>query len=139
MASILKVDELQGKTTAKTVTVTVGASATMSLEQGLAKAWSHYDSYSTVSQTDSFNIASLTDNGTGDVTNSLTNSMDNATFAVSGSATYGRSNAAAHGRYISPHSTLGYATTHARIVAVYAYNNVQDCDYINVIIHGDLA
>ena len=39
MASILKVDELQGIATAKTVTVTVGASVTQSLEQGLAKSW----------------------------------------------------------------------------------------------------
>jgi hypothetical protein len=137
--SEIKVDTLTGKTTANDITVTVGATATQSLEQGLAKAWSHYDSYTTVSQTDSFNIASLTDNAAGDVTNTFTNSMDNATFVVSGSATYGRANASANGRYISPHPTLGYATTHARINSVYAYNNPQDVDYINVIIHGDLA
>lgn len=124
---------------ADTITASDGTSPVTLTKQSASKAWSHYDSYSTVSQTDSFNIASLTDNGTGDVTNTFTNSMDNATFVVSGSATYGRSNAAAHGRYMSPHSTLGYATTHARIVSVYAYNNPQDCDYINIIIHGDLA
>ena len=37
--SEIKVDTLTGKTTANDITVTVGASATQSLEQGLAKAW----------------------------------------------------------------------------------------------------
>ena len=124
---------------ADTITASDGTSPVTLTKQQAAKAWSHYDSYSTVSQTDSFNIASLTDNGAGDVTNTFTNSMNNATFVISGSATYGRANASAQGRYISPHSTLGYATTHARINSVYAYNNPQDVDYINVIIHGDLA
>ena len=41
--STITVDALKGKTTAKTVTVTVGASATQSLEQGLAKVYSNYD------------------------------------------------------------------------------------------------
>jgi hypothetical protein len=49
---------------------------------GVNKAWVHYDS-STVAN-DSFNIASLTDDGTGDTTHNLTNSMTNADFAAYG-------------------------------------------------------
>ena len=37
MASILKVDDLRGNTTANDITVTVGASVTQSLKNGIAK------------------------------------------------------------------------------------------------------
>lgn len=83
MASILKVDNMQGITTAKTVTVTVGASATQSLEQGLAKAWFSLDGDAgTPVFFDSFNCASVADGGAGLPTINLTNSMNNDDFAV---------------------------------------------------------
>ena len=63
--SEIKVDSLTGKTTAKTVTVTVGASATQSLEQGLVKAWVYFDTNDNPPVRDgSFNVSSLTDNAT---------------------------------------------------------------------------
>ena len=66
MASILKVDELQGITAAGDITVTSeGGAATQSLQQGLAKAWSHFDASGTLASRDSLNIASYTDNSTG--------------------------------------------------------------------------
>ena len=67
--SELKVDTLTGKTTAKTVTVTVGASATQSLEKGLAKAYVLYDmvgsAISANGTGNSLNISSMTDAGGG--------------------------------------------------------------------------
>ena len=79
MASILKVDEMQGVTSAGSITVTSeGGSATQSLQQGLAKAWLSGSNAAVVS--DSINIASGTDNGTGDYTYAFTNSMGNANF-----------------------------------------------------------
>ena len=41
--SEIKTDKLTGVSTAKTVTVTVGATATQSLEQGLGKAWARWE------------------------------------------------------------------------------------------------
>jgi hypothetical protein len=139
--SEIRVDTLTGKTTANDITVTVGATATMSLEQGLAKAWSHYDTYTTTASTptDGFNVSSLTDNAAADTTNTFTNAMSNATFVISGSAAYGRGDPNATGRYMAPHPTLAYATTHARVISNYDLNLEQDVDYVNVIIHGDLA
>ena len=63
--SEIKVDTLTGKTTANDITVTVGATATMSLEQGLTKAWV---TYTDVSWTigDSLNCSSATDVATAD-------------------------------------------------------------------------
>ena len=62
--SEIKVDTLTGKTTANDITVTVGATATMSLKQGLAKCWVHAD-HSADTISDSFNLSSVNDDGTG--------------------------------------------------------------------------
>jgi hypothetical protein len=81
--SEIKVDTLTGKTTAKTVTVTVGATATQSLEQGLAKAWADVSSVTSVG--DSLNVSSLTDDGGGapnDYTIAYTSNMGSANFSV---------------------------------------------------------
>ena len=64
MASILKVDELQGIATTNDITVTVGATATQSLETGLIKAFVHFDQ-SDQSADSSMNISSITDDGVG--------------------------------------------------------------------------
>jgi hypothetical protein len=81
--SEIKVDTLTGKTTAKTVTVTVGATATMSLEQGLAKAWFQFAGRGTAVLNDGLNITSLSDVGTGNYDLSYTNNMANTTYAFS--------------------------------------------------------
>ena len=81
--SEIKVDTLTGKTTANDITVTVGASATMSLEQGLIKHWSHYDQATTPSSNqDSFNASSVTDNATGDYQQNFANNMSNGNFSA---------------------------------------------------------
>ena len=86
MSTIL-VDNLTGKTSAGSITVTSeGGAATQSLQQGLAKAWHNFDGTGTVAARDSFNISSLADNGTGVYTSTYTNAFNNTTY-VSGGAT----------------------------------------------------
>ena len=81
MSTIL-VDNLTGKTSAGSITVTSeGGAATQSLQQGLAKAWVNFNGTGTVAINDSLNVASLTDNGTGNYSNNLTNSMSAANFS----------------------------------------------------------
>ena len=79
--SEIKVDTLTGKTTANDITVTVGATATMSLEQGLAKCWLNYAGSGTTFN-DSNGVSSATDNGVGDYTYSFTSNMSNANYAI---------------------------------------------------------
>jgi len=80
MASILKVDEMQGVTSAGDITITSeGGAATMSLQQGVAKAWAKCSADGT-SINDSFNISSLADDGTALQTLSLTNSMSDTAY-----------------------------------------------------------
>ena len=82
MASELKVDKFTGVTTAGSIDVTgEGNSTTTNLQQGLAKAWAAFDGSGTVEIDDSNNIASMTDNGTGDYTLTITNDMANANYA----------------------------------------------------------
>ena len=67
MTSELRVDNLKGSTTGGSINVLgEGTSATTNLQQGLAKAWSGIDADSSVSQYDSFNIASITDTSAGE-------------------------------------------------------------------------
>ena len=79
------VDDLTGKTSAGDITVTSeGGAATMQLQQGLAKAWVNFDGTGTPAARDSFNLASITDNGAGDYTITVSNAFNNANYASTG-------------------------------------------------------
>jgi len=79
--SEIKVDTLTGKTTANDITVTVGATATQSLEQGLAKCWIRFNGTGTIATDDSFNVSGIVDEGTGDYTVTINNDMANDDYA----------------------------------------------------------
>ena len=72
MASILRVDTL-------TDASSNNSTAMSTINQGTAKAWAFLLDNAI---SDDFNIASTTDNGTGDYTLTFTSAMANATFAV---------------------------------------------------------
>jgi len=76
----IKTDKLTGNSSASSISVVAeGGSTTTNLQQGLAKAWVFGSDAAAL--TKSFNIASGTDNGTGDYTYAITNDMDSANFA----------------------------------------------------------
>jgi hypothetical protein len=84
MSTIL-VDNLTGKTSAGSITVTSeGGAATQSLQQGLAKAWINFDGTGTISTRDSLNVSSISDEGTGYYQYDFTNAMSNANYSASG-------------------------------------------------------
>ena len=81
MASELKVDKFTGVTTAGSIDVTgEGNSTTTNLQQGLCKVWCK-TSANGETINDSFNIASLTDVGTGIQDFNFSNNMNNANYA----------------------------------------------------------
>lgn len=84
MASILKVDELRGIASAGDITITSeGGTATMQLQQGVAKCWVKFQGDAgTIAPSDSLNVGSLTDEGTGRYQINLSNSMNNSDHAV---------------------------------------------------------
>jgi hypothetical protein len=72
--SEIKVDTLTGKTTANDITVTVGATATQSLQQGLAKSWiTSVDNGASIS--DSLNVSSTADTAAGRQKVAITNAF----------------------------------------------------------------
>ena len=82
MSTIL-VDNLTGKTSAGSITVTSeGGAATQSLQQGLCKVWVNFNGTGTVAIRASFNVSSITDNGTGDYTVNFTTAMPDANYAA---------------------------------------------------------
>ena len=83
MASTLKINTLTGVSTAGSIAVTgEGNSTTTNLQQGLAKFWQNLDTTGTAEQRDSFNVASITDNNTGDISTSYTSAFANANYSV---------------------------------------------------------
>ena len=81
--SEIKVDTLTGKTTANDITVTAGATATMSLEQGLAKCWFNYNQDGPTVD-NSLNLTSVTDTGTGIFDPQWNNNFANVDYTCSG-------------------------------------------------------
>jgi len=92
MASTLKINTLTGVTTAGSIAVTAeGGSTTTDLQSGLAKAvWAgRSDGTPSATAYNSFNIASITDLGTGNPQCNYTNAMSSATYGgVAGGWTY---------------------------------------------------
>ena len=134
MASQLKVDTITGVTTAGSIAVTgEGNSTTTNLQQGLCKQWVLLQSSGT-SVTDSFNNASVTDNGTGDYTLTRTNNMGNATYCAIGSSGDPQTSHNAS-------SDVGVQTTSVHDIRCVndAANATQDVPDTVGAVHGDLA
>ncbi len=131
--SEIKVDNLTGKTSAGDITVTSeGGAATMQLQQGLAKAWSHSGLDDNVIE-DSLNTSSTFDEGTGLVNYSFVSSFNSANHIDVGmignnasDVFYGGQNAKAAG---STGTLVIYNTS----------NVLADANTINILSHGGLA
>jgi len=143
--SEIKVDTLTGKTTANDITVTVGASATMSLEQGLCKTWIKYtDHNATLAVADDLNVSSIADTDTGKVTVNFANNMSSIDFCFHVTAHDMASRILGYSGYIAD-ETSTYITTSKLLVWTGYANNTNggigtvDSDIAMVTIHGDLA
>ena len=137
--SEIKVDTLTGKTSAGDITVTSeGGAATQSLQQGLAKAWSNHNMSGTTARA-SFNIASYTDNATGDHSMTVVSAFDSADYCWS----YGGKRANGDGtncfdaaviRSVNPTSTV---TRHS--LKDHDSTSDVDVEHLCVTFQGDLA
>jgi hypothetical protein len=134
MASVLKVDEMQGVTSAGDITITgEGGSATIQLQQGLAKAWMHSD-FSSLQ--DSFNASSLVDTGSGDNGINYTSSMSSANYSV------GVKSQPTSGNDTNLNSIVKFNSQTSSAVNGQAGNvagALFDCPAIYITVHGDLA
>ena len=71
----VNINQLSGIDTAGSITVQGEGTATTNLQQGLQKQWIDFNGSGTVAIVDSFNSASISDEGTGDYRVNLTNAM----------------------------------------------------------------
>jgi hypothetical protein len=134
MASILKVDALQGVTAAGSILVTgEGNSTTTNLQQGLAKVWCNQSNGTAIN--DSFNTSSIDDNGTGDYETNFANNMSSNDYARNATGGTGGFRAiidtVSHGANATSdmHTYCARGDTGAAI----------DVDDVNSLTHGDLA
>ena len=134
MASELKVDKFTGVTTAGSISVTgEGNSTTTNLQQGLGTVWINFNGESTIASRDTFNVGSITDEGTGDYQLNYTNNMGNANYAPSGMSE-------ADGKVVIDDSDYSsHVTTSSLDVEAKSGGSNIDREVICVTIHGDLA
>ena len=106
---------------------------------GVAAAWVNFNGTGTIAARDSVNVASLTDNGTGYYTVNLTNSMGNATYALSlSSDSYQTS--PWYGTWIMQYPNSSLASGNFKIgVSNYQSNGAVDPYYVYSATLGDLA
>ena len=109
-----------------------GGAVTTSLQQGLAKVWVNLDGTGTIAISDSFNVTSATDNGTGNYTITIANDMSNTVYTVSGGTTPGAAG----------DTVLGYeslATGSYVMKTSDGGTSQEDKDPVTSNLHGDLA
>jgi len=129
-------DKLTGKTSAGDVTITSeGGSATMQLQQGVAKAWINLNGTGTPAANDSFNVASITDTGVGYYEVTFTSNMSNTSTAVSGMRSANTDN----GYFTRCDVQSGRTTSMVELSSALYTTSLSDGTDVMGIIHGDLA
>tara|TARA_A100000172_G_scaffold14449_2_gene7570 strand:+ start:91 stop:573 length:483 start_codon:yes stop_codon:yes gene_type:complete len=132
-------DTIKGNTTAGSISVVgEGNSTTTNLQQGLCKAWVHFNKQSNPELQDSFNISSLSDTATGKTTVNINNDFSNNDYACvmyQNGATAGDTGSFANGL------TGGLLNRTTGVVDAVAYSTsaLIDAALNDIIIHGDLA
>ena len=113
-----------------------GTSVTQNTVQSLIKAWFNLnedDSYR-----DSFNIASLTDNGTGDFSHNFTNAMNNDDFSFT-TGTNGSNSSSSVNSYNTYYDPTSAGTGFVRSQNISSGGTGLDNAYVMGMVGGDLA
>ena len=144
-------DTITGKSTATTITIgstpVVSASANSmtirgegsaqtSIQQGLAKAWIHFEGDGTISISDSFNVTSITDRGTGLYTITIANDMSNAQYSITGNGVHDTD---AYVAWCAVAHDTGMTTGAAPVDWLGSNDTPRDVELAMATIHGDLA
>jgi len=128
---------------ADTITASDGTSPVTLTKQSAAKAWVSFNGTGTLAVIGSFNQSSMTDNGTGDYSLTVSNAMNDANYSVQVSNTTYASTyagwASTHrnggtGAFVAPTTTVTRMNTMSD-----ANTSAQDGQRAEIGIHGDLA
>jgi hypothetical protein len=120
---------MAGKVVVSTLNDDTGVLATQNGMTGIAKAWVNFDGTGTVAIRDSFNVSSITDNGTGNYTVNFTTAMPNANYSWAGTAGNTTNNAP----FVNTAFNNALYSTTQLTVQCWQYNGVDtDCSIVNV-------
>ena len=112
---------------ATTISDAAGTGPIALTKQSAAKAWARYDGV-TPALNESFNVSSLSDDGTGDQTLTFTNAMSSTNFAFSGHSN----------QYHAGNDNVASSSTVNTFTANSSHTKT-DTNRIGIIVHGDLA
>lgn len=135
--SEIKVDTLTGKTTANDITVTVGASATQSLQVGIIKAFSEQDNDSPNPSNKSLNHSSITDTNGGHKIHNFTSAFNDIVYLCLQGCCGNRNSTTGSVRGVMPDGT--FTTTAADMRYAYATGTAYDDSQVGMAVLGDLA
>ena len=113
--------------------VSDGGNVTQNTVQGLAKAWANTSGVGTPAIADSFNMASVTDLGTGAEKFTFTNAMSNINFSTQALTDHNT-----QGVTVQQVPDFANTTTTSSISTVNVSGTATDTDK-SILIHGDLA
>ena len=128
--STLRTNALEVVDAKNSITIVAGAGnvTTTNVEQGLAKVWVQFDGQASgAASRDSFNVGSMTDNGTGNYTVNFSNNMFNDDYASAG---IGNTQAV---------TSEAVATTGITLLSANASGSQSDVTIMATSILGDLA
>ena len=134
--STVKADNFTWKT--GEATAQVGSSVTgPQIVYGVAKSWINFNSITSTFARASFNISSLTDNGTGDTTINFSNALSDANYTFSGSTAELTGSIVNYNQgYISQRGASTYTSNALRFSSAYVQSAApNDFAVTNVTIH----
>ena len=147
MTSQLNVDTIVDKAGSGGTNVKIGntstyvsenSSATQNTVQALCKAWYDIDGSGTASVLDSFNSATLTDNGAGDFTVTRATAMNSTSYACGAMSDFDSGDSRVV-TVTSNQASTARSTTVLRHAVQDCEANGHDPDHFSVLIMGDLA
>ena len=113
------------------------------IEQGRAKSWCCLNAEGTETINDSFNVSSLTDNGTGDYVINFSTALANANCTVSVNCSRGDDNGGDVANWGGVHTkatssfALGLWQTNSGLSASMLNNRAEYCEICDLVIFGD--
>lgn len=127
---------MAGRVVVSTLNDDTGVLNTQNGMTGIAKAWINFNGTGTPAIRSSFNVSSITDNGTGDYTLNFTTAMPNANYTFTSAPASYRDNT---GVCVGVKLNVGndapelYTTTQLRIQVVAAnFNEARDLPFVGV-------
>ena len=101
---------------------------------GSVKSWLNLNGTGTIAARDSFNVSSLTDNGTGSYTIAFSDSMSNSSYSASGLIALANDAGS-----FNPLSVADRTTSNYRLDCENSSSSNSDPEAVDSQIHGDLA